>query len=67
MASFIALTVLSILTTTPRLRPSLGAFPTPKILIRSCSSIEATMAQIFVVPMSSPTIMRSVSVMIPSL
>jgi len=48
-------TVLSISTTTPLRRPREGLDPTPIILRPPASATSATIAQIFVVPMSSPT------------
>jgi hypothetical protein len=49
-------TVFSMLTTTPRLSPLLSAMPTPRISTALPSrSGDATMTQILVVPMSSPT------------
>ena len=59
MAFLTASTVLSMLTTTPRLRPSDSATPTPRTWMRSRSSADATTAQILVVPMSTPTTTRS--------
>ena len=50
-------TVLSMLTTTPFRKPRERLDPTPMILIAPSSVTSATMAQIFVVPMSNPTTM----------
>ena len=54
-----ASTVLSMLTTTPRLSPSDDATPTPRTWMRPTASALATTAQILVVPMSTPTTTRS--------
>ena len=51
-----ALTVFSMLTTTPLRKPSDLAVPTPTTLKFSMSSPSTAIAHIFVVPMSSPTI-----------
>src|SRR2546427_3797177 len=48
-------TVLSILTTTPFLRPRDGWIPTPSTSTTPLLLMSPMMAQIFVVPMSSPT------------
>ena len=48
-------TVFSRSTTTPRRNPSLGALPTPTIRSSPLLFMSATMHEIFVVPMSSPT------------
>src|SRR5471030_1143205 len=48
-------TVASMLTTTPRLRPCVGATPRPASRSWPSGSISATTAITFAVPMSSPT------------
>src|ERR1700758_1420793 len=48
-------TVASMLTTTPRLRPCVGATPRPASLSSPPGSISATTAITFAVPMSRPT------------
>src|ERR1700748_1585133 len=48
-------TVASMLTTTPRLRPCVGATPRPARRSSPPGSISATTAITFAVPMSSPT------------
>ena len=48
-------TVLSMFTTTPLRRPREGQEPTPMMFSGPSSGTSATMAQIFVVPMSRPT------------
>src|SRR5439155_14863147 len=53
-ASSIACTVLSISTTTPRLRPVDGLTPTPLTMISPLSLTSATTQAIFVVPISRP-------------
>ncbi len=60
-ARWIALTVDSMLTTTPFFRPRDGCWPRPMISIRPSGVISATTATIFEVPISSPTIRFLVS------
>src|SRR5574340_634476 len=55
-ARWMALTVDSILTTTPFFRPREGWLPMPMISSRPSGRISATIATIFEVPISSPTI-----------
>src|SRR6476661_1701215 len=59
MARLIASTVLSILRTMPRETPSDTALPMPRISSFPNSFLRPTKAQIFVVPMSSPTTILS--------
>ncbi len=54
-AFFTDSTVLSMSTTTPLRRPRDGLDPTPMMFTVPSSVTSATMAQIFVVPMSNPT------------
>src|SRR5687768_14590712 len=56
-----ALTVVSMFTTTPFLRPREGWLPMPMISTPPSGLISATMAAILEVPTSSPTISRLVS------
>ena len=59
-------TVFSTFTTTPRFNPSDGLLPTPVIFSWPVvSSISATIAQILVVPMSSPTIRSPLTIVLP--
>ena len=58
-ACIIDCTVLSILATSPRITPCEGAFPTPKTCVLPVSSFLVTSTQIFVVPISKPTMIRS--------
>ena len=58
----IELVVRSMWVTTPRVIPSDIARPTPRMFIRPCSSVPATTAQTFVVPMSRPTMILSMTV-----
>ena len=55
IASIMALTVFSILVTTPRITPTLSTLPTPKISSLPYSFLRPATAQTFVVPMSSAT------------
>src|SRR5439155_18031527 len=60
-------TVFSRSTTTPRRRPSLGAFPIPttRRVPESVPFVSAMMQEILVVPMSSPTYIRVACAMGP--
>ena len=64
-ARWIALTVVSMLTTTPFFRPREGWLPMPMISNPPSGLISATIAAIFEVPTSSPTISRLFSLAFP--